>query len=81
MTTCKTKCECDVCKYSEEVAVNLEFVHEDHREFFEDLYMRYCAEAMDADVNMCIIEGSWPTANEYIISARKRTGIPLPIIE
>jgi len=43
--------------------------------WMEDFYEKYSNESLDAEVNVAIIEGSWPTADEQIAYAREQRAL------
>jgi hypothetical protein len=61
--------------YGREVQDHLSKIPESERKFFEDLYEKMCNIDMDLNHTRCIIDGSWPTADDYIYGARKMVAL------
>lgn len=58
-----TACACDGCKRAVTVQLMLSKLPEDQREFWDGIYTDLLHAEMDRDVNMAILEGSWPDAD------------------
>jgi hypothetical protein len=65
-------CNCDLCQYFRKFAEHLSHVPEEHQPFFEELLDMYLDQGLDYDVSKAIIDGSWPTADKWIKSAREQ---------
>jgi hypothetical protein len=69
-------CECELCQYIREFEKHLEHVPDEHKEFFNNLLEMYLDVDMDKDYYRCIVEGSWPTADEIIAQYRQPKETP-----
>lgn len=63
-------CDCDVCVYGRKVMERIRALPEADREFFENLYERYCNESMDRDYYLAIVTNAWPRADEILARYR-----------
>lgn len=74
-------CSCETCKHLAEFQSRLNAILEEHRPFFEDLMLRLEAASTDRDVNASILDGSWPSAKDYIEHAATKLGYKLVPID
>lgn len=72
-----SQCECKFCSYYREYQKMIQHVPEEHRAFFNDLYERAEMTEFELEHAQSVIDGSWPSADEYISSAR---GKQFPVI-
>jgi hypothetical protein len=63
-------CECERCTFNKLFEEKLAQVPESARQFFSDLHESYCMASQDLDQANAIIDGSWPSADEYLSAAR-----------
>jgi hypothetical protein len=70
-------CACDECKYVAEFQAHLNAIPAEHRPFFEGLMIRYEALSLDNEVNQAILDGSWPSALDYIKHTADKLGMTL----
>jgi hypothetical protein len=64
-------CECERCTYNKLFEEKLAEVPESARQFFSDLHEKYCMADQDLAQANSIIEGSWPSSDQYISAARE----------
>lgn len=66
-------CECALCAHARDFDAYIQRVTDpDANKFFTDLYERYESTDFDRDYYQCIIDGSWPGADEIINTIRER---------
>jgi hypothetical protein len=69
------QCNCRVCERHREFAQHLASLYEagldDAAKFFNDLMQELAHVETDSSMFKCIIDGSWPSADEQIYFARK----------
>lgn len=70
-------CECERCSFNSLFEEKLAEVPESARQFFIDLHEKYCMVSQDLDQANSIIEGSWPSSDDYIASARQERAAKL----
>lgn len=73
----KHGCNCDLCNFLREYREHLSHVPEEHRPFFEELMDMYLGQGEDYDVAQAIIDGSWPTADEWIKDKRVQRALKM----
>lgn len=66
------RCQCKICIETREFFAIITHLNPDDQEWMENFFEKYTNEALDAEVNVAIIEGSWPTADEQIAYARQQ---------
>lgn len=69
-------CECDECKYGDEVSKHLDNLSKEDRIFFNDLYGKYIHESDDCGYYKAIVTGTWPDADEIIAHQRELRNAP-----
>lgn len=67
-------CECEVCKYGRLVEVNLAYLPEPQRVFFEDMYERLCYAEEGISRFTAIHNGTWPYAKNILTHALSKCG-------
>lgn len=70
-------CECERCAFNAAFEENLAQVPDGVRAFFSELHEKYCMVSQDLAQANCIIEGSWPSSDEYIAAARAERAVRL----
>jgi hypothetical protein len=70
-------CECERCSFNKLFEEKLAEVPESARQFFSDLHEKFCMVGQDLDQANSIIEGSWPSSDEYIAAARQARAVEL----
>ena len=68
------QCNCRVCDRHDQFIKDLEKIPEEHRAFVQDLYDQLVDVEMDLNYYQCIVNGSWPNADEVIKSYRSFGG-------
>ncbi len=65
-------CECKGCIEMTRFFKIVKQLPDEDRKWMEELYETIDGERLDANVNQCIIEGTWPTADQIIAHERSK---------
>lgn len=64
-------CDCATCQELQEIEDNLQRLPEESRQFFSDLADTLMHARTELGRAACVIDGSWPGADEEITEARR----------
>lgn len=67
-------CNCNVCVTEHQFFSIIAKLSLEDREWMETFYDNYCNEGMNANVNQCVIDGTWPNADDIIKNRREKLG-------
>lgn len=68
-------CDCKLCKRTGQFKTVLERAPEQDKKFWNEIYNALFHSEADRDYYKCVVDGSWPTADEVIISHRKNRAV------
>lgn len=66
-------CTCQICQRDSVFAERIQQIPVQHRPYFTDIYVALEHAEMDVDYLGCIIDGTWPSADDII--ALRRSGV------
>ena len=62
-------CDCNLCKENRLIEYHIEKIPEEQKNFFEGFIERHYDDALSAEYNKAILDGSWPNAVEILEDA------------
>ncbi len=69
------QCKCNICTRTRAFNSNIALIsHQGVRDYVIELYDHMMHVEMDRDLYKSVIDGSWPNADQFIDTARKRHG-------